>query len=381
MEVLIFIVVLVVLIVVHEFGHFVVAKLSGMRVDEFGIGFPPRALTIAKVGDTEYTLNWLPLGGFVRIYGEDGEDGVSTPGEDGAETAPVKSRGFGSKPFYLKVLVLLAGIAMNLLFAWILFTVTLVIGTQQELTSDQISTVKDAVVVFADVRPDSPASKAGFLPGDEIKSAEIITNLVGIGYSQNNPLAYTTLISEDTGKNPMVFKVDRNGKLLTINVTPETGIVPGAPTRPGIGVSVTAIGTVKTPLKQAPVQGLELTWNVIKETAIALAVFFKGIVTFSANLSEVAGPIGIANAVGQASATGISTLLSLVALISVNLALVNLLPIPALDGGRLLFVIIEAITRKPLNPKIAERVNMVGFALLILLMIVISAHDIYTLIK
>src|SRR5258708_5809283 len=118
MSILIFILVLVVLIVVHEFGHFVAGKLSGMRVDEFGIGYPPRALTIGKIGETEYTLNWLPFGGFVKIYGEDGTEG-------GQGMSSSYARAFSAKPHTLQALVLLAGIAMNLLFAWILLSGTL----------------------------------------------------------------------------------------------------------------------------------------------------------------------------------------------------------------------------------------------------------------
>jgi regulator of sigma E protease len=389
MEIIIFIVVLVVLILVHEIGHFIVAKLSGMRVDEFGIGYPPRALTLGKIGDTEYTLNWLPFGGFVRIFGEDGapEDAseeasgdMLVPNTTPVE-APTKSRAFGSKPLILQALVLIAGIAMNLVFAYLLFTTTLIIGTQQELTQTQAHTVKDAVIVFTSVRPGSPADKAGFLPGDEIKNEEMITKAYGESYNGTDPAAFTTLIGIDTMGAPIRFTVDRNGKTLTLTATPATNTIPGEPSHPGIGVSVSAIGTLKTPILKAPYQGLVFTWNVTEETAVELVQFFKSVILFKANLNEVSGPVGIANAVGQASMNGISALVSLVGLISINLALINLLPIPALDGGRLLFVIIEAIIRRPLNPKIAERVNMVGFILLVLLMLVITGHDIYTLVK
>ncbi len=228
MEVLIFIVVLVVLILVHEIGHFIVAKLSGIRVDEFGIGFPPRALTIAKFGGTEYTLNWLPLGGFVRMFGEEGDKN-----EKGS---------FTSKPLIIQALVLLAGIAMNLVFAWILFSTTLAMGTLQELTQTQAHSVKDAVIVFDSVRPGSPADKAGFLAGDEIKSEEIITTAFGESYSGTDPAAFTTLISLDTNNSPMKFVVDRNGKILNLTATPTTNVIPGEASRPGLGVVVSAVG-------------------------------------------------------------------------------------------------------------------------------------------
>ncbi|MBA3789011.1 site-2 protease family protein [Patescibacteria group bacterium] len=386
MEIIIFLIVIIVLILVHELGHFIVAKLSGMRVDEFGIGYPPRALTIGKVGETEYTLNWLPFGGFVRIYGEDAVTEEAVAGEavdketnESTRGSGASSRAFSSKPRILQALTLIAGIVMNLLFAYILLTTTLVIGTLQPLSPEQIPQVKDATIAFTDVRPGSPADKAGFMAGDEIKSASIITKTFAETYDGNNPEGLTTLISTDTQGDPMKFIVDRNGKMLTIMATPVAGAITSAPRRPGLGVVVTAIGTIKVPLKDAFTQGAHFTWEATRATAIGLFDFFKSIFTFKANLAQVTGPIGIANAVGHASMNGIAALLSLTALISINLALINLLPIPALDGGRLLFVIIEGIIRRPLNPKIAERVNMVGFAFLILLMIVVSGHDIFNL--
>lgn len=362
--ILIFIVVLVVLILVHELGHFIVAKLSGMRVDEFGIGYPPRALVLGKIKETEYTLNWLPFGGFVRIYGEDGGKG-----EDA----------FSSKSKLLQAITLVAGIVMNLLLAYFALTTALVLGTQQVLTPAQLATSKDAVIVFSDVVPGSPADKAGFKRGDEILSATTTTATLGTNYTGNIPMALATLISQNTTESPMEFLVRRGGNLIHIHATPKKGVVQGNPNGVGLGVGITAIGTVKTPLLEAPLEGLRYTWEMTKETAIGLVKFFGQIFTFKADLSQVSGPIGIAKAVGQASDTGLGALLALTGLISINLALVNLIPIPALDGGRLLFVLIEAAIRKPLNPKIAERVNAVGFLLLILLMIVISAHDIFKL--
>jgi regulator of sigma E protease len=372
-EIIIFLVVLIVLIVVHELGHFIVAKLSGMRVDEFGFGYPPRALLMGKIGETEYTLNWLPFGGFVRIFGEDEASAEVSNGDS--------ERAFSRKPKVLQMLTLIAGIVMNVLLAWILLTVVLIVGSPQELSETQVATAKNVSVAFSTITSNSPADKAGFMPGDEIKSAEVVSKSMGISYNGENPLGYSTLIGGDTVGDPIHFVVDRNGKTLTLIATPVTKVIPGSPSRPGIGVEIVIIGTVKTPIAKAPIQAAQLTWTLTKETAVGLWQFFKGVVTFSANLSEVSGPVGIAGAIGQAATNGISALLTLTALISINLALINLLPIPALDGGRLLFVIIEAAIGRPLNPKIAERVNMVGFALLVLLMIVITGHDIFKLFK
>jgi regulator of sigma E protease len=378
LEVLTFLVVIIVLILVHEMGHFIVAKLSGMRVDEFGIGYPPKALTIAKVGETEYTLNWLPFGGFVRIYGEDGvQKDAEASDAEGVASAP--SRAFTSKPRILQALVLVAGVTMNIILAYVLITTSMVMGSQQVVTYGQEQGAKDLTLAFANVLPGGPAAQAGILPGDEIKSATIMDKGLAINYAGTNPAAFVTLTSTDADLAPMLLSVDRNGKMLQIKVTPKIGIIAASPNQPAIGVQVVEAGIVKIPLKDAIGQGAIETWGATKETAIGLFNFFKGIVTLKANLSQVSGPIGIAGVVGQASANGLSALLSLAALISINLAIINLLPIPALDGGRLLFVIIEAVIRRPLNPKIAERVNMVGFMLLILLMVVVSGHDIFNL--
>ena len=379
LEVLTFLVVIIVLILVHEIGHFIVAKLSGMRVDEFGIGYPPKALTIAKIGETEYTLNWLPFGGFVRIYGEDGAEKKDETEAEKETQISDPTRAFTARPRILQALVLVAGIVMNLILAYVLITTSMVMGSQQIVNYGQENGAKDVSLAFAAVLPGGPAAEAGFLPGDEIKNSVVRTGNIGIGYPGTNPQGLVTLIGTDTTLSPIIFSVDRNGKMLQITVTPKIGIIPSAPEQPGIGVQVVEVGIVKIPFKDAVVQGAIETWGAIKATAVGLYGFFKGIVTFKANLSQVSGPIGIAGIVGQASANGLSALLSLAALISINLALSNLLPIPALDGGRLLFVIIEAIIRRPLNPKIAERVNMVGFGLLILLMVVVSGHDIFKL--
>jgi regulator of sigma E protease len=211
--------------------------------------------------------------------------------------------------------------------------------------------------------------------------------LIGYSYNGTNPQAVATLISIDTQDDPIIFTLDRNGKTVYATTTPNelkiaSSTNPSATSnKPVVGITLTSLGTIKTSLALAPIQGAEYTWEVIKETAIGLFNLFKGLLTFSADLSQVSGPIGIAGAVGQATSQGIAAILSIAALISINLALVNLIPIPALDGGRLLFVILEAIIGRPLDPKWTYRVNAVGFTLLIILMIVISGHDIYTLIK
>jgi len=361
MTVILFILVLVVLIVVHELGHFIVAKLSGMRVDEFGVGYPPRAWGIKK-GGTEYTLNWLPFGGFVRIYGEDETDAF---GKDA----------FNARPKVLQALTLVAGIAMNLLLAYVLIVLALGIGTQRVLTDEEALHAPDAVLAVANVLPGSPAAEAGLMPGDLIRSVDgLDTSFTGAGAN-----AFTVFVGEDTTLTPLTFHIERNNEPLTVIAQPKSGVIPSQPWRIGLGIAVSTVGTAAVSWYEAPIQGAYLTWELTKETAIGLAHFFGGFATFSTDLSQVSGPIGIAGAVGNAAHQGFTSLITITALISINLALINLIPIPALDGGRLLFVLIEAITRKPIKPSVGRAVNTIGFAFLILLMILVSAHDVFNL--
>lgn len=363
MSILIFVVVLVALIVVHEFGHFVAAKLSGMRVDEFGLGYPPK-LWGKKYGETEYTLNALPFGGFVKIFGEDLSEGVT------------EHRAFASKPRILQALVLVAGIAMNLVFAWILLSATLALGTPRALTPEEAVSTPDAALTIVSVLPGSPASDAGLVPGDRIQSARHGEQSI----ETIAPEAFTAFVATDNTA-PLELAVMRGDTKHIATLTPRTGIIAADPTRPALGVGLATVGTVTVPLLEAPYEGLLVTADVTKQTAIGLVHFFGSLFTFSADLAQVAGPVGIAGAVGSASADGLVALLSITALISINLALINLLPIPALDGGRLLFVAIEAVTRRPIPQGFANAINTAGFALLILLMLVVTAHDIFKIVS
>lgn len=366
MTILLFVVVLVVLILVHEFGHFVVAKLCRMRVDEFGIGYPPR-IWGKKFGETVYSINALPFGGFVRIYGEDATDA----------DVLASHRSFAARPRAAQALTLIAGVAMNLLLAYILITATLVMGTPRALSDEEIPRATDLHLAVADVLPGSPAAMAGIIPGDIILSAEGPAG----AFSSAKPDDFISYIAADSSSAPLTLTIERNGEPRTLQAAPAPGVISEDPSRVGLGVSVAPVGIVPEPLLRAPIDGAIFTWEITKATAIGLVDFFAHALTLRANLSEVSGPVGIAGAVGNAYAQGLAALLSISAIISINLAIINLLPVPALDGGRLLFVIIEAVIRRPIKPSVAAAVNGIGFALLLVLMVVVTGSDIWKLVR
>ncbi len=366
MTIITLIVVIVALVVVHEFGHFIAAKLFGMRVDEFGLGYPPRALTIGKKGDTLYTLNWLPFGGFVKIHGE--EELLEL---DHAQSSP---RSFMSKNRFAQGVVLSAGIVMNIVFAYVLLASALALGMPRALSSNELAQARQLERMVTRVMPDSPAARAGLVAGDVIKRAATAQN----AWDAKGAATFVTFVTETHGL-PIALALKRGGSDVSITVTPAQGVVQTDASRYAIGIEVTDVGIVRRSLGASIVEGFWMTVDMVRLTAEGLANFFTGILTLSANLADVSGPVGMAGAVGAAQADGIGSLLSLVAIISINLALINLIPVPALDGGRLLFVIVEAITRRRIKPRVAQTMNSVGFVFLVLLMVAVTVHDIFKL--
>ncbi|MAZ30155.1 hypothetical protein CL655_02630 [bacterium] len=366
MTILIFLAVLFVLILVHEWGHFITAKKTGMQVDEFGIGFPPR-LVAKRMGETEYTLNLLPIGGFVRIVGENAED--IAKGEEGSSNP----RSFVHKPKWAQALVLVAGVAMNVIFAWLLYVVVFMVGVPT-VVDEQMAT-DAAVLTVTSVLPGSPAADAGLVVGAEVtgvvRGEDTLDTLT--------PTAFQTFIT-DAGTDSVTLTYAANGVDLVTSLAPEPGLIKEEPERAVVGVSVGLVEVQSSGLVSALGQALVTTKDTLMAVTIGLGSLLAGIFSGSADLSQVAGPVGIAGMVGDAAALGFTSLLLFTAIISLNLAVINLLPFPALDGGRLVMVGIEALTRRPINPVWVMRVNAIGFILLILLMMAVTVSDVTRLV-
>jgi regulator of sigma E protease len=305
----------------------------------------------------------LPFVGFVKIYGEDGPPSGADP------------RAFTSKNRFLQVVVLVAGVAMNLIFAYILITSALIAGTPRALSPSEIAGARNVELAISNVLPNTPAANAGLLLGDSILSARDAEG----DWHSTDPASFSAFVAASHGDS-ITLEIKRNGNEETITATPAIGIAPTDPTRYALGVEVATTGVIPVSFFEAIKEGVSLTWNTTTIIAVGIWHFFYGVFTLRADLSQVAGPVGIVNAVGAFSAQGFGDLLSLFAIISINLALINLIPIPALDGGRILFVIIESIIRRPIKPSVAQAVNSIGFAFLVLLMVVITAHDIFKIV-
>jgi regulator of sigma E protease len=361
MSIIIFLIILAVLVLVHEFGHFIAAKRLGIRVDEFGLGFPPRIWGV-KRGETIYSVNWIPFGGFVKIFGED-PDEVSLDGPDA-------TRSFATRPRWAQAIVLVAGIACNVLFAWLLLSIGFMSGMPTAVDESMQDRVTNTRLLITSVEDDTPAAEAGLKPGDAILSLERGGDVLETPSIEE----VRDFIAREVA--PLIVQYERDGAQLTAEVVPATGIVAD---RPAIGISMEMIGTLREPIHRAIFSGGEATVNMFVGTLVGFGTLIADTFRGTADLSQVTGPVGIAAYVGDAAQFGFTYLLSFVAFISVNLAVINLLPFPALDGGRLLFVAIEAVRRRRINPKVTNVVNAVGFVILIALMLVVTYRDIVRL--
>lgn len=354
MSIIIFIIILSALVIVHELGHFLIAKGFGIRVDEFGLGFPPRITKLFTWKGTPFTLNGLPFGGFVKIFGENPADKIEGSLLDNFQS---KNRG-------IQASVLVAGVTGNFLFAWFLISLGFVAGLPAP--ANLSLPVENTRTVITTVLPATPAATAGLKSGDVILSLSR-----GETQSLPTPEAASLFIAES--REPVTFIVERGKKISAKVVIPEENIITG---KLAVGISMDVIGIVKLPPHKALWQGLKTTSELTWLTGRAIGAFIGQALFGRASLSGITGPVGIVGMVSDVRELGFTYLLTFTALLSVNLSIINLLPLPALDGGRLLFVGIEGVTRRSIPPRVFNMLNTVGFALLILLMLVITIQDV-----
>src|SRR3989344_4698018 len=370
MSVILFIVILLVLVLVHEFGHFIVARKSGIKVEEFGFGFPPKLFSFKK-GETKYSFNALPLGGFVKILGENPENNI--PENE-------KHRAMINKPKRIQAAVLVAGVLFNLLLAWLLFTIGFTSGMPTSASAVSNYELKDKTIIITGVLKDSPAEAAGIEGGDKIISLKSSgQEIIPVSLEEVQEFVGSR------GGEVVEIKVKRNGGEKELSIIPLRGLVRAGtaeeviPGRAAIGVGLDLIGVVKLNFFAAIWEGLKMTATTTWQTAKALIGLIIDSFRGQADISSLTGPVGIVGVVDSAYKFGLIYLISFTALISINLAVINLFPFPALDGGRLLFLLIEKIKGSPIKPVVANALNAIGFMLLIALMIFITYHDIIKL--
>ena len=348
-----FIIILGILVFVHELGHYFAAKKSGMQVEEFGFGFPPRMFGIKK-GETIYSVNWIPIGGFVKIAGEDGGEG-SNP------------RSFANQTFLKRFITLIAGVTMNIIFAWLVIMIAMGIGLPTVINEGDAlpasAIVDEPFIVFREVLVDSPAQLAGFKTGDSVKSVN--------GEQIDSLQEVQELTQLNLGKETK-YVVSRGDETIEATLTPRVSPPEG---QGAMGVSLATVADVSYPWYEVPFRAVGATYNVVYSTISAFGTILGQWFSGESVGGQLSGPVGIAVLTRDVAQLGFIYLLQFTAVLSVNLAVINAIPFPALDGGRILFLIIEKIRGRKL-PETAEQVaNTLGFGLLLLLMVFVTIKD------
>ncbi len=363
-----FIVALVPLIALHELGHMLVAKWAGVWVPEFGIGFPPRILRLFKWQETEFTLNWLPLGGFAKMEGEGfmGEQSPEAADEEDKRTPEEKEEAqkhsLYTQPPGKRVLIYLAGPATNLLIGWILAILLFLTG---------IPIADEVRVIFSEIAPNSPAAAAGLQAGDAV-----------LAMNGQNVVMFDDVTDSIQAhlEQPLAITVEREGEEHTVSLVPRENPPPG---EGAIGVTLSG-EVLSSHIKPYPVP--QAVWNATQTFAALVAQMVWLPVDLLRGLIPIqeARPIGIVNisriayqSIQQSATTGtLFPILNLLIVVSVSLGIFNLLPIPALDGGRILFTIIEKVRRGALSPALQERAHMITLLLLLALFAAITVLDV-----
>ncbi|KKR31404.1 MAG: Membrane-associated zinc metalloprotease [Candidatus Gottesmanbacteria bacterium GW2011_GWA2_41_12] len=350
-----FLLILGVLVVVHELGHFVAAKKLGIKVEEFGFGLPPRIWGV-KRGETIYSINALPIGGFVKLLGEDQDNTLNQKSK--VKSQKLIERAFFARPVWQRALVLVAGVSMNFLLAVLLISYLFTQGVM--VPTDRVHVEK--------IVKGTPAESAG------LKEKDIIKDVSSEGKKEvlDSSDKFVKYTRSHLGKE-ITMTIDREGKKLTFKLTPRKEF----PKDQGpLGVVISSYEEKKYSLVKAPILG---TWEAVKLSGVLLVgvgqTLWK-LVSFQGVAQDVTGPVGIAELTGQAVKFGHIAVLELMGLLSLNLAIVNILPFPALDGGRLFFVLVEGITKKKIRPSWERNLHQIGMIILLALILLVTLNDI-----
>jgi len=350
--------ILVFLIVVHELGHFIAAKFFKVKVDEFGVGYPPRAFLLGTWGGTEYTLNWLPFGGFVRLFGEHGE---------------THQRGsFAGSSKKAQALILIAGVTANALAAWFLFAGALSIGIPR-VVDESYNAPKQLFVNT--IVTGSPVDAAGIKSGDEITRIVDTSN----GTSPDLTPRAVVIFVGDRGGKEIEVTYRRAEEIHTAIVRPAHAVVVQSAGRPAVGFGLILVTDEAISMPQALKESGPRTYAALRDTVHGLWTLVRDAAAGEPNLQNIVGPVGLVDFVGNASRHGIGHVLALAGFISINLAVINLVPIPALDGGRLFLLGIESVIRRPPNHRTVQVFNFLGIALIVFLMVSVTYNDIIRL--
>lgn len=380
LNIVIFILILAFLVLIHEFGHFFAAKKSGVLVEEFGFGFPPRVWG-KKIGETIYSINLLPIGGFVKVYGEMYHE---------EDTAGLNKRAFVSQHPLKKTIILLAGIFMNTMLAVAIYYILLAgAGFRSEplpLLHDytfRFGTQVDHVVVGR-VVPDSPAAEAGITTGDLVEQVTVT------GETPSNITSAQSMIAliSKAGEKKVMIRLQNisDGTEKEVTITP---YYDEELKRPLIGVGLTNAAVIEyTKPSEKLFSGFLHSYNIVAYSIDTMKLFVGASYqqkSIEPVAETVAGPVGIFGLVQEILESSgkkvFTNLAQLIALLSLSLALINVLPFPALDGGRMIFVLYEWIARKRPNAMVEQYVNMAGFVILILFAILVSINDVSKLLK
>lgn len=383
---LVFLVILSALVLIHELGHYLVARKLNMKVEEFGFGLPPRLWGVKK-GETIYSINWLPIGGFVKIYGEDeaGAGRVSIKGKEGKTKAKDANRAFFSRSWGQRAAVVVAGVVMNTLLAILIFYVYMFISgfhVELPLLGDHhffgVTQTEKTVITVEDVEKNSPAAQAKIPPLARIAKIN--------GQAVTDVTKFTAEIKAAAGKKISLTYVDpKSEENITTSVTPRSHPPKG---QGALGVSLFGLTTAeldyKTPVQKV-LSGITHPANLLVYNFDLIGQLVKSAIKQhdATELSQgVSGPVGIYSIVGTIVQIPdlkerVLELLNLAGILSISLAFFNVLPIPALDGGRLFFILLEGVIGKKINPKYETLAHTIGMAVLLLLIVLVTFKDIF----